>query len=53
MNWIIYYRLLEKYNDNLKKATEKEIKNFYKNNLINPHSARALAEKKWKEKNNQ
>ena len=50
MSWIDYYRLLEKYNGDLEKATEEEMDYAFRGNPNDPSSARALAEEKWKEK---
>ena len=49
MSWINYYNLLEKYNGNLDKATEKELEIAAKWNPNDPVRARRIAEKKWKE----
>lgn len=50
MSWFDYYRLLERYNGDLSKATDEEMKHCAKCNPSDPPSARALAEKKWQEK---
>ena len=49
MGWFDYYRLLEKYNGDLEKATEEEMRSAFRGNPNDPPSARALAEKKWEE----
>jgi hypothetical protein len=50
MGWYNYFNLLEKYNGDLSKATKKEMDYAAYCNPDNPFDARALAEKKWKEK---
>ena len=50
MSWFDYYRLLEKYDGNLEKATKEEMAYAARCNPNNPPDARALAEKKWAEK---
>ncbi len=50
MSWRDYYRLLEKYNGNLSKATKAEMKEAARGNPNDPVSARQLAEKKWAER---
>ena len=50
MGWFNYYRLLEKYNGDLSKATKQEMGCAANCNPDNPPDARALAEKKWREK---
>ena len=50
MGWFDYYVLLEKYNGDLSKATKEEMKYAARCNPNNPPDARALAEKKYKEK---
>lgn len=49
MGWFDYYKLLEKYNGNLKKATKAEMEHAFIGNPNDPFTARELAEKKWRE----
>lgn len=49
MGWFQYYRLLEQYNGDLKKATKEELDRAAKGNPNNPTDARLLAELKWRE----
>lgn len=49
MGWYNYYTLLEKYAGDLNKATKEEMKNAADWNPNNPHDARALAEKIYKQ----
>jgi len=50
MGWFAYYNLFEKYNGDLSKATKEEMDFAYRDNPNTPPEARALAEKKWKER---
>lgn len=50
MSWLNYYRLLQKYNGDLTKATPDEMDNAYRANPNTPDRARDIAETKWKEK---
>lgn len=49
MGWFQYYQLLEEHNGDLSKASKEEMNWAAKGNPNDPHSARALAEKKWRE----
>ena len=51
MGWKTYYKLLEKHNGDLSKATDKEMKFARKDNPNDPSSARAFAEERWGELN--
>lgn len=50
MGWFQYYQLLEVYNGDLTKATQKELEWAAKCNPNDPATARSIAEKKWQEK---
>lgn len=49
MGWFQYYKLLEQYDGDLSKATKQEMKWAADGNPNNPHTARALAERKYRE----
>lgn len=49
MGWFQYYRLLEQYKGDLSKATPQEMEWAARGNPDNPHDARELAEKKYRE----
>lgn len=51
MGWIQYYRLLEKYDGDLEKATGEELSWAARGNPNTPEAARALAEEKWEQEN--
>ncbi len=53
MGWYTYFKLLKKYNGNLKKATKEELKEAVLSNPNDPRSALALARKKWEEEQQQ
>jgi len=50
MGWYTYYKLLEKYNGDLTKATKEEMDNAYKSNPNTPSRAREIAEEKYNTK---
>lgn len=50
MGWMDYYRLLEKYNGDLSKASRKEMAAAARANPNTPPAARSLARRKWHEK---
>ena len=50
MSWLNYYKLLQKYNGDLTKATSPEMEDAYRSNPNTPDRARDIAEQKWKEK---
>ena len=52
MGWFQYYKLYEKYNGNITKATPRELQEAKLGNPNDPISARQLAERKWKEEYN-
>lgn len=49
MGWFNYYKLLEKYNGDLTKASKAEMQSAADWNPNNAPDARKLAEEKWKE----
>lgn len=49
MGWFQYYKLLEKYEGDLSKATRLEMKWAATGNPNTPEAARSLAEEKWKQ----
>ena len=53
MGWYNYYTLLEKYNGDLSKATEKELEYAAWCNPNDPVTARHIAEEKWEKRNSE
>ncbi len=49
MGWYTYFRLLEKYNGDLTKATNDEMKDAYLSNPNNPPRALEIAREKFKQ----
>lgn len=49
MSWLTYYKLLEKYDGDLSKATLRELDVARRANPNTPDAARELAVKKWRE----
>ena len=49
MSWLDYYELLKKYDGDLSRATREEMAFAAKCNPNDPPTARAIAEKFWKE----
>lgn len=49
MGWMDYYRLLEKYDGNFKKASRQEKREAARANPNDPFSARMLATQKYRE----
>lgn len=49
MSWRDYYRLLERYDGDLKRATREEVRQAAERNPNTPREARALAERIWQE----
>lgn len=48
MSWLDYYELLQKYDGDLSRATQEEMRFAAKCNPNDPPSARAIAERNWK-----
>jgi|Deesub1362B_J571_1020462.scaffolds.fasta_scaffold01301_5 hypothetical protein len=48
MGWLDYYRLLEKYNGDLSKATEEELEAAARANPNDPATARRMAKEEWR-----
>lgn len=51
MGWITYYRLFEKYDGNITKSTEEEVKFAARDNPNDPETACRIAEEKWINRN--
>lgn len=49
MSWLDYYRLLEKYGGDIKKATAEEVRSAVRGNPNEPYAALALASRKFAE----
>ncbi|MHA1329593.1 MAG: hypothetical protein ACTSR2_00815 [Candidatus Hodarchaeales archaeon] len=49
MGWFTFYRLLEKYNGDLSKASKEELEFASRCNPNTPYEAKELAERIWRE----
>lgn len=49
MSWLDYYRLLERYDGDLDKASRRELASAARGNPNDPPSALRLARQKWQE----